>query len=86
MRPPTRAWTRGLASRRPSTGAVTVREAAEAGKSVEAHVLHLLVHGVLHLLGFDHIRDKDATLMEGIETEILGKMGVADPYREEDGV
>ena len=62
------------------------READEAGKSVEAHVLHLLVHGVLHLLGFDHIRDKDATLMEGIETEILGKMGVADPYREEDGV
>jgi probable rRNA maturation factor len=39
-----------------------------------------MVHGILHLLGFDHIRDKDATLMESIETDILGKMGIADPY------
>ena len=56
------------------------REAAEAGKPMEAHVTHLVVHGVLHLLGYDHIRDADATLMEGIETEILGKMGLPDPY------
>lgn len=58
------------------------REAEEAGKPMADHVMHLMVHGVLHLLGYDHIRDKDATLMEGLETAILGKMGIADPYRE----
>mmetsp|Transcript_28374 Transcript_28374/g.52948 ORF Transcript_28374/g.52948 Transcript_28374/m.52948 type:complete len:171 (-) Transcript_28374:3716-4228(-) len=56
------------------------REAAEAGKPMADHVTHLMVHGTLHLLGYDHIRDKDATLMEGLETTILGKMGLADPY------
>jgi len=56
------------------------REAEEAGKTLEAHATHLLVHGILHLLGFDHERDRDATLMEGLETEILGKMGIEDPY------
>jgi len=58
------------------------REAAEAGKDMEAHVTHLLVHGTLHLLGYDHIDDKDAALMEGLEVEILGKLGIADPYGE----
>ena len=58
------------------------READEAGKPFADHVTHLIVHAVLHLLGYDHIRDKDATLMEALETEILGKMGLADPYRE----
>lgn len=58
------------------------REAEAADKPLRDHALHLLVHGTLHLLGFDHIRDPDATLMEGLETEILGKMGIADPYRE----
>ncbi|PYE84065.1 rRNA maturation RNase YbeY [Pseudoroseicyclus aestuarii] len=54
---------------------------AEAGAlRAEAHVLHLLVHAVLHLLGFDHETEADAGLMEGLETEILGKLGVADPY------
>lgn len=57
------------------------REAAEQGKSMQDHVTHLVVHGVLHLLGYDHIRDADATLMEGLETEILGNLGLADPYR-----
>ena len=56
------------------------REAEAAGKTLEAHATHLLVHGILHLLGFDHERDRDATLMEGLETEILGKMGIEDPY------
>ena len=56
------------------------REAEAAGKPLEEHATHLLVHGVLHLLGFDHERDRDATLMEGLETEILGKMGIEDPY------
>lgn len=57
-----------------------LREAAEAGKPEADHITHLLIHATLHLLGFDHIRDKDATLMEGIEVEILGKMGIPDPY------
>ena len=56
------------------------REAAEAGKPFADHVTHLVVHGTLHLLGYDHIRDKDATLMETIEVAILGKLGVPDPY------
>jgi len=56
------------------------REAAEAGRPLADHVTHLVVHAVLHLLGYDHIRDPDATLMETTEIEILGKLGVADPY------
>lgn len=56
------------------------REAVEAGKSMADHVTHLIVHGMLHLLGYDHIRDADATLMEGIEVQILGKLGIPDPY------
>ena len=56
------------------------REAAEAGKNMDDHVTHLIVHGLLHLLGYDHIRDLDATLMEGVEVEILGKLGIDDPY------
>jgi probable rRNA maturation factor len=56
------------------------REAQAAGRPLEDHALHLLVHGTLHLLGFDHEREGDAELMEGLETEILGALGVADPY------
>lgn len=56
------------------------REAQAAGRTLEAHALHLLVHGTLHLLGLDHERDADAKLMEGLETEILAGLGVADPY------
>lgn len=59
-----------------------LREAEAAGKPLDDHATHLVVHAVLHLLGYDHVRDHDATLMEGIETRILGKMGIADPYRE----
>ncbi len=55
-------------------------EAASLGKPVEDHVRHLLVHGMLHLLGYDHVRDEDAALMEGLEVEILGEMGLANPY------
>lgn len=61
------------------------REAEEQGKSLADHTTHLIVHGVLHLLGYDHIRDLDATLMEGLEVEILGRLGLDDPYREQDG-
>ncbi len=60
-----------------------VREAKEQGKSMHDHVTHLIVHGLLHLLGYDHIRDADATLMERLEVEILGKLGIDDPYNVE---
>ncbi|SHL06738.1 probable rRNA maturation factor [Roseovarius marisflavi] len=54
---------------------------AEAGnKPLADHVTHLIVHAVLHLLGYDHIRDQDATLMEATEVAILGKLGLPDPY------
>lgn len=56
------------------------REAREQGKDFEAHVQHLLVHAMLHLLGYDHIDEKDGALMEGLEVEVLGKLGIADPY------
>lgn len=59
-----------------------VREAQEQGKSMADHVSHLFVHGLLHLLGYDHTDDADADLMQGIESEILGKMGLDDPYRD----
>ncbi|UOA32470.1 Endoribonuclease YbeY [Sulfitobacter sp. DSM 110093] len=57
-------------------------EAKAAAKPMNAHVTHLIVHGLLHLLGYDHENDPDAMLMEGLEREILGKMGYDDPYRE----
>lgn len=55
-------------------------EAAESGKSPTDHATHLIVHGVLHLLGYDHETDPDAALMEGLEVEILGNLGIDDPY------
>jgi len=62
------------------------REAEASGTPLADHCLHLVVHGVLHLLGFDHIRDLDATVMEGLEVSILGKLGVGDQYCEKRGV
>lgn len=61
------------------------KEAEAAGKTLHDHATHLIVHGVLHLLGYDHVRDQDATLMEGLESEILGILGLDDPYREARG-
>jgi len=55
-------------------------EAEAQGKPFADHVTHLMVHAVLHLLGYDHIRDEDATLMEGLEVRILASLGVCDPY------
>ena len=56
-------------------------EAEAAGKPMADHVAHLVVHGLLHLLGYDHIDDIDATLMETTEARILEKLGISDPYR-----
>lgn len=55
-------------------------EAIEQGKTLKNHFTHLLVHGILHLLGYDHIEDEDALEMESLEKEILAKMGIEDPY------
>jgi probable rRNA maturation factor len=59
---------------------VVEQEAAEQGKTVEAHWAHMVVHGTLHLLGYDHIEDEEAEEMEGIETEIMLALGYPDPY------
>ncbi|HEX6015992.1 MAG TPA: rRNA maturation RNase YbeY [Geminicoccaceae bacterium] len=61
----------------------TVREAAAAGKPAADHLVHLLVHGALHLLGHDHEEDEQAERMEAREVELLASLGVADPYRAE---
>ena len=58
-------------------------EAAAAGKPFAAHVTHLIVHGTLHLLGYDHENEPDAAVMEALEVKILGKMGHDDPYKED---
>jgi len=59
---------------------VCVAEAAERGISVETHATHLMVHGVLHLLGYDHMSDDEAEAMEEIERQALHGLGIADPY------
>ncbi|MBC7477087.1 MAG: rRNA maturation RNase YbeY [Pseudorhodobacter sp.] len=56
------------------------READEAGKPMADHVTHLVIHGLLHCLGYDHIREGDAALMEGTEVRILATLGLSDPY------
>lgn len=55
-------------------------EAQEQGKPLEAHWAHMVVHGSLHLLGYDHIEDNEAEEMEALETEIMLALGYADPY------
>lgn len=59
---------------------VCVAEAAERGIAVAAHATHLLVHGTLHLLGYDHLDDTEAEAMEAIERDALASLGIADPY------
>lgn len=56
------------------------REAAERGIGIEAHLTHLVIHGVLHLLGQDHEDDDEAARMEALETELLAGLGIADPH------
>ncbi len=60
---------------------VVLREAAEQGKPPAHHWAHLTIHGVLHLLGHDHIAEADAERMEALETRILAGLGIPDPYR-----
>lgn len=64
---------------------VIAREARAQGKALDAHYAHLTVHGMLHLQGYDHIRDADANRMERLETAILRRLGHADPYLIHDG-
>ena len=59
---------------------VIAREAQEQGKRIQDHYAHLTVHGVLHLLGWDHEHDKDAEAMEQLEREVLAELGLPDPY------
>jgi probable rRNA maturation factor len=59
---------------------VCAQEAETAAKSLQDHAIHLAVHGVLHLLGYDHESAREARIMEPIEIAVLAKLGVADPY------
>lgn len=63
---------------------VVAREAAEQGKPLLAHWAHMVIHGVLHLLGYDHLTDEEAQLMEERERLLLHQLHFSDPYSEED--
>jgi len=60
---------------------VVEREAKEQGKSSQAHWVHMVVHGMLHLQGFDHIEDDEAGEMEKLEISIMKRLGFSDPYK-----
>lgn len=64
----------------------TRREAGSEGKSVADHLTHLVVHGFLHLIGYDHEVESEALRMEALETSILADLGIADPYAASDAV
>jgi probable rRNA maturation factor len=59
-----------------------VRESEEESKELAHHFAHLIVHGVLHLLGYDHEVEAEADIMEGLEVKALATLGIADPYRD----
>ena len=60
--------------------AVVAREAGEQGKLLADHWAHLVIHGILHLLGLDHLTEEEAAVMEAREVALLARLGVADPY------
>nr|VFJ42723.1 MAG: probable rRNA maturation factor [Candidatus Kentron sp. DK]VFJ47026.1 MAG: probable rRNA maturation factor [Candidatus Kentron sp. DK] len=60
---------------------VVKREAGEQGKEPVAHWAHMVIHGTLHLMGFDHLSEPQAVQMESLETRILARLGFSDPYR-----
>jgi probable rRNA maturation factor len=62
---------------------VVEAEAQAQAKPADAHWAHMVVHGVLHLLGYDHVRPDDAEAMERLEAEIMAELGWPDPYREQ---
>jgi probable rRNA maturation factor len=62
------------------------REAVDLEKTFEDHLTHLMVHGFLHLFGYDHIEVTDAEKMEALETRILAKLGLSDPYAGQDPI
>jgi probable rRNA maturation factor len=64
---------------------VMVREAREQGKPLAHHLQHLVIHGVLHLIGYDHETDGDAERMESLERQLLAGLGVPDPYAADEG-
>ena len=59
---------------------VVLREAAEQNKTPDAHWAHMVIHGCLHLLGYDHMEDAEAEEMENLERHLLAELGIADPY------
>nr|WP_228050631.1 rRNA maturation RNase YbeY [Pontibacterium sinense] len=61
---------------------VVREEALQQKKPLHDHWAHMVVHGTLHLLGYDHINDEDAEVMEQLEREILASLGIPDPYKE----
>lgn len=64
--------------------AVLKQESDTLNKSLKSHWAHIVVHGVLHILGYDHIEDDDARVMQPLETDILAQLGFEDPYHQED--
>ncbi len=77
---------RAMLAKSPAVGDIAIawetvaREANDEGKSFRDHYMHMVAHGFLHLLGYDHETDAEAEEMEGLEISILGALGVADPY------
>ena len=63
---------------------VVAREATEQDKALHAHWAHMVIHGCLHLLGYDHIDESDADEMETLERELLAQLSIADPYLDDD--